>query len=244
MTNLESPQGVWGTAPGSAPGPEGPRQGDPRWRGVDHPRGQSTAGMQQGTYRSTRSTYLPDHTYLPDQQHYRWENPYSARPDDDTMRGFRNADTLNLIDPDAPARGLIRAAEAAEEERLLDADDRLALGVDEPATPAKGRVSWLAVLGVIFGVIGVLTALTGTLAPIALAAGAVGLFFSVAGFGATRKPYLASRPLAGLALLLSLGALALTAMVYSGQFDWLNRDDQVGWLRSWLDVRVPGLDRL
>ena len=150
---------------------------------------------------------------------------------------------LYLIDPDTPARGLVRAADAREREHLIGADDRLAWGVEEPVRVPHGRVSWLAELGLILGLTGVFAALTGTLAPIAVVAGGLGLIFSLAGFAATHKPYLASRPLATLALLLSLGALALAAMVYTGRFDWLNRDDQVGWFRDWLDARVPGLDR-
>ena len=196
-------------------------------RGVPGPMGPSQ-GVPGAAYTGPGTAYTPA----------RW---HAIDAVSDT-RDFGNADTLRLIDPDAPARGLLRAAADREAGRLLDADDRLALGV-EPEAPAKGRVSWSAVLGVMFGLTGVFAALTGTLTPIGLAAGALGVFWSVAGLVATRRPYVASRPLAGLALLLSAAALVLTAMVYSGEFDWLNRDDQVGWLRSWLDVRVPGLER-
>jgi drug/metabolite transporter (DMT)-like permease len=117
--------------------------------------------------------------------------------------------------------------------------------VGEPEVEVgRARVSWLAVIGLLFGTVGVLTALTGELAPIAVVAGVLGALFSVGGFVATGKRYLASRPLALLAIIVSLGGLAIAAMVYSGQFDWLNRDNQVGWLRDWLNSRIPGMDNL
>ncbi len=117
--------------------------------------------------------------------------------------------------------------------------------VGEPEVEVRrARVSWLAVIGLLFGTVGVLTALTGELAPIAVVAGVLGALFSIGGFVATGKRYLASRPLALLAIIVSLGGLAIAAMVYSGQFDWLNRDNQVGWLRDWLNSRIPGMDNV
>lgn len=128
---------------------------------------------------------------------------------------------------------------AADSERLIGADERLAVG--EPEVELRSaRVSWLAITGLVLGVVGVLGALTAELLPVAAVIGVVGLLFSIAGLYATRHRLLASRPLAVTALVVCLGALALAVMAYTGQFDWLNRTDQAGWLREWLNDRIPG----
>jgi drug/metabolite transporter (DMT)-like permease len=132
---------------------------------------------------------------------------------------------------------------AKEDLRDSDAgtrDERTVAAEPEEAL-RRARVSWLAVIGLLLGTVGVLAALTGELAPIAVIAGVLGLLCSFGGLVATGKRYLASRPLALLAILANLGALTVAVMVYSGQFDWLNRDNQVGWLRDWLNARVPGM---
>ena len=137
----------------------------------------------------------------------------------------------------APAR------HAADDTHMLSEDERLAIGEEAMLVP-KARVSWLAVLGLLLGAAGALVALTGQLAPVAIAAGVLGLILAIGGLAATRKPHVASRPLAITAIVFCLGALALAALYYTGQFDWLTRDDQVGWLRTWLDEQLPWLSRM
>lgn len=133
-----------------------------------------------------------------------------------------------------------RHAAGADDERLFGSDDRLAVG--EPDVDLRSaRVSWLAIFGLVLGVLGVLGALTAELLPVALVLGVVGLLFSFAGLYATRHRLLASRPLALTALLVSAAALVLGILAYTGQFDWLNQPDRAGWLRDWLDARIPGL---
>ncbi|MGH3715138.1 MAG: hypothetical protein ACRDT4_16995 [Micromonosporaceae bacterium] len=133
-----------------------------------------------------------------------------------------------------------RHAAGRGDERLIGEDERLAVG--EPDVDLRSaRVSWMAVIGLLLGVVGVLGALTAELQPVAGVIGVVGLLFAIAGLYATRHRLLASRPLAVLAVLVCLGAVALVVVAYTGQFDWLDRTDQVGWLRQWLDDRIPGL---
>ncbi|MQA25807.1 MAG: hypothetical protein GEU94_10070 [Micromonosporaceae bacterium] len=143
---------------------------------------------------------------------------------------------------DTPARAQARHG-ADDDRHLLSEEERPAVG--EAAVPAaKARVSWLSVTGLVLGVSGALAALTGVLAPIAVAAAVVGLLLAVGGLSAARRPHVASRPLAVTAIVFCLGALALAGLAYSGQFEWLNRPDQAGWLRDWLDQRVPWLSRV
>ncbi|HEX6073747.1 MAG TPA: hypothetical protein VFZ32_00595 [Micromonosporaceae bacterium] len=171
-----------------------------------------------------------------------------ARPGTDWVsRDRRDFDSTQNIDPEASVRGTGRHA-VRPGEQFVDMDQRMAYGDEEYEEEPyrepyrRVRVSWLAVLGLVFGLLGVLAALTGVLAPIGLAAGGIGLLFGFAGLVATGRPHLASRPLAVAALLVSIGALGLAGLALSGEFSWLNRDDQAGWLRDWLDARLPWLE--
>ncbi|HEX2418881.1 MAG TPA: hypothetical protein VHJ83_12280 [Micromonosporaceae bacterium] len=147
------------------------------------------------------------------------------------------------IYPDLPARGRHPVPPG---EHFIDADERLTFGEEERGgelyPQRRARVSLAAELGLIFGLLGILAALTGVLAPIGFAAGSVGLLFGFAGLATTRRPYVASGPLAVTGLLLSLGALVLAWLAMNGDIDWLSRDDQAGWLRDWLDARFPWLE--
>jgi hypothetical protein len=171
-----------------------------------------------------------------------------ARPGTDWVsRDRRDPDSTQVIGPDAAsARGSGRHA-VAPREHFIDTDQRMAFsdeGYDtEPYQEGyRARVSWLAVLGLVLGVVGVLAALTGALAPVGLLAGAVGLLAGLAGLITTRRPHLASRPLAVIGLLVSLGALVLAWLAMNGDYGWLSRGDQAGWLRDWLDARLPWLE--
>ncbi|MGH3734600.1 MAG: hypothetical protein ACRDT6_03095 [Micromonosporaceae bacterium] len=129
-----------------------------------------------------------------------------------------------------------RHAETGEDERLIGDI------AGEPEVELRSaRVSWLAITGLVLGVLGIVGTLTTELLPIGALLGVVGLLFALAGLYATRHRLLASRPLALVALVVCLGAVALAVMAYSGQFDWLDRADQAGWLRQWLNDRIPGL---
>lgn len=152
-----------------------------------------------------------------------------------------------VVDPDAPARGRARPTTAGEREHFIDTDERLTFADEEYGEPyeeaqRRARVSWSAVFGLVFGVIGLLAGLTGALAPVALLAGAIGLLLALGGLAATGHNNVASRPLAMLGLLVSLAALVLAALAIGGGFEWLNRDDQAGRLRDWLDARLPWLE--
>ena len=107
----------------------------------------------------------------------------------------------------------------------------------------RARVSWLAVLGLLLGVAGALASVTGELAPLGLGIGLLGSLFSFGGLVATGRKDIASRPLAVVALLANLTAIGLAVMAFTGQFDWLNRTNQPGWLRDRLNEWIPGLER-
>ncbi|MGH3658010.1 MAG: hypothetical protein ACRDUA_15250, partial [Micromonosporaceae bacterium] len=122
----------------------------------------------------------------------------------DPERDLRVSD-WNLTYRPAPQRSRPRHAAEPDDDELFvdhffDADERLAMGDDEAYEYRKARVSWLSVTGLILGVIGMSSALTSDLAPIGLAAGFVGLMLAVGGLVASTRPYVASQPLALLAL--------------------------------------------
>jgi hypothetical protein len=168
-----------------------------------------------------------------------------ARPATDWVsRDRREGYGTPAPDPDAPVRGRHAVPPG---EHFIDANERLTFGDDQYPTepyqePVRARVSWLAELGLVLGLLGIIAALTGVLAPVGLVAGAGGLLFGFAGLAATSRPDVASRPLAVTGLLLSLGALVLAWLAMNGEIGWLNRDDQAGWLRDWLDARFPWLE--
>jgi hypothetical protein len=159
-------------------------------------------------------------------------------------RDHQDFDSTQSLDPDAQVHSGRHAV--APREHLIDTDQRMAFGDEEyeaePYQHHRARVSWAAVLGLVLGVVGGLAALTGVLAPVGLLAAAVGVLFGLVGLAATGRPHIASRPLAVTGLLISIGALALAWLAMNGDYDWLTRDDQAGWLRDWLDARLPWLE--
>ncbi len=106
------------------------------------------------------------------------------------------------------------------------------------------RVSGLAILGLILGVVGVCAVLTGQLAPEGLLLGALGVLASLAGLAATRHRWITGRGVATLSLLVAIlaGGLALLAM--TGRYAWLNaHTDRVHTWHTWLVAHVRWLRR-
>jgi len=109
-----------------------------------------------------------------------------------------------------------------------------------PVRQAPARMSLLATLGLILGVLGVAVALTGLLAPWAIAVGALGLLFSFGGIIAGVRPNVAGRGLGTLGVLLSGTAVVFGILAMTGQVSWLDSDvDQVARLNDWLDAQLP-----
>jgi hypothetical protein len=159
-------------------------------------------------------------------------------------RDRQDSDNTQVMDPRAQVHSGRHAV--APHEHFIDTDQRMAFGDEEyetePYRQHHARVSWAAVLGLVLGLVGLLAALTGALAPVGLLAGAVGVLFGLVGLATTRRPHIASRPLAVTGLLVSIGALGLAWLAMTGDYGWLNRGDQAGWLRDWLDARLPWLE--
>ncbi len=108
----------------------------------------------------------------------------------------------------------------------------------------RAHTSWAAVLGLILGVSAVYAALTVQLSTIGVILGALGLILGLIGLSRTRKRRVASRPLALLAILVSLVGVGLAILAISGDVSWLSGDDRVGQLYDWLDRNVPWLTEL
>lgn len=255
MANLDSPRGARGPGPADqAPGQEPQPQTQP----LAPPTGQQ--GAQPGP--QTPPGYPPQTAnYPPPYPSNRPPAPmgttYSGVPPtvdtpaeprrtgtDWASRDRQDFDSTQAIDPDAQVHSGRHAV--APREHLIDTDQRMAFGDEEyeaePYQHHRARVSWAAVLGLVLGVVGGLAALTGVLAPVGLLAGAVGVLFGLVGLAATGRPHIASRPLAVTGLLISIGAVVLAWLAMYGDYAWLNRDDQAGWLRDWLDARLPWLE--
>lgn len=250
MANLDSPRGARGSGPADqAPGQE-PAQ--PQARPVAPPTGQPEPQLPPG-YQPQVANYPPTHpgsrppasmgtTYsgVPPTV----DTPAEPGRTDWVSRDRRDFDSTQVIDPDAQVHTGRHAV--PPHEHLIDTDQRMAFGDEEyetePYQPYRARVSWAAVLGLVLGVVGALAALTGVLAPVGLLAGAAGVLFGLIGLAATRRPHVASRPLAVIGLLISIGALLLAWLAMYGDYGWLSRDDQAGWLRDWLDARLPWLE--
>ncbi|WP_432828172.1 DUF308 domain-containing protein [Dactylosporangium sp. CA-092794] len=139
-----------------------------------------------------------------------------------------------------PAVGVVdRDRDTASLKRTIDREpDTVAEPV--PARQAPARVSLLATLGLILGIVGVAAALTGLLAPWAIAVGALGLVFSFGGIIAGVRPNVAGRGLGTLGVLVSGTAVVFGILALTGQVGWLDsHTDQVARLKDWLDTQLP-----
>jgi hypothetical protein len=101
--------------------------------------------------------------------------------------------------------------------------------------PASAAVSTWAVLGLIVSVVGVCATLTGLLAPEGAAVGLLGLLISIGGLVAAGRPGVNGRGVAGIAVLIALGALTLAGLAATGRYSWLNSStNEITTWHSWL----------
>ncbi len=256
MANLDSPRGA--RRPESADQAPGPEATQPQTQPVAPPTGQPGAQPEPQAppgYQPQAGTYPPTHPG--NRPPASMGTTYSGVPPtvdtpaeprrtgtDWVSRDRRDFDSTQVLDPDAQVHSGRHAV--APREHFIDTDERMAFGDEEyeaePYQHYRARVSWAAVFGLVLGVVGALAALTGVLAPVGLLAGAAGVLFGLVGLATTRRPHIASRPLAVTCLLISIGALVLAWLAMYGDYGWLNRDNQASWLRDWLDARLPWLE--
>jgi hypothetical protein len=113
--------------------------------------------------------------------------------------------------------------------------------VERPVEPAPRwvRVSALATLGLIVGLIALAATLTGLLAPVGVAVGVIGGAISAGGLVGASRRGVTGHSVALLGLLLSIGAIVLGVLAIGGYLPWLDsRTDEVAKVRGWLDAHL------
>jgi hypothetical protein len=106
------------------------------------------------------------------------------------------------------------------------------------------HTSFAATLSLIIGVAAVLAALSGRLAPVAVAAGVVGLLFAAAGLAAVSRRHVTGHHVALFGLVFSIAGVVLGILAINKSASWLNVDvDQVSRLRDWLNSEWSWLKR-
>jgi hypothetical protein len=116
--------------------------------------------------------------------------------------------------------------------------ERPAEPVVEPA-PRWVRVSALATLGLIVGVVALATTMTGLLAPVGVALGVLGGAISAGGLVGASRRGVTGHSVALLGLLASIAAIVLGVLAVAGYLPWLDsKTDEVARLRDWLNAHV------
>jgi hypothetical protein len=106
------------------------------------------------------------------------------------------------------------------------------------------HTSFAATLSLIVGVCAVLAALSGRLAPVAVAAGVLGLLFAAAGLAAVSRRTVTGHHVALFGLVFSIAGVVLGVLAINKTASWLNVDvDQVSRLRDWLNTEWSWLKR-
>jgi hypothetical protein len=108
----------------------------------------------------------------------------------------------------------------------------------EPA-PRWVRVSFLATLGLIVGVVALATTMTGLLAPVGVAVGVLGGAISAGGLVGASRRGVTGHSVALLGLLASIAAIVLGVLAVAGYLPWLDsKTDEVARARDWLNAHV------
>jgi hypothetical protein len=112
--------------------------------------------------------------------------------------------------------------------------------VTEPVdAPRWARVSAMATLGMIVGLVALGTTLTGLLAPVGVAIGVVGGAISAGGLVGASRRGVTGHSIALLGLLASIAAIVLGVMAIGGYLPWLDsKTDEVLRVRDWLNAHL------
>ncbi len=112
--------------------------------------------------------------------------------------------------------------------------------VVEPAPPPRWvRVSALATLGLVVGLVSLIATLTGLLAPAGVALGVLGGAISAGGLVGASRRGVTGHSVALLGLLCSIAAIVLGVMAIGGYLPWLDsRTDEVAKIRDWLNAHL------
>jgi hypothetical protein len=106
------------------------------------------------------------------------------------------------------------------------------------------HTSFGATLSLIVGVCAVLAALSGRLAPVAIAAGVVGLLLAGVGLAAVSRRTVTGHHVALFGLVFSIAGVVLGILAINKTASWLNVDvDQASRLRDWLNTEWTWLKR-
>jgi hypothetical protein len=119
----------------------------------------------------------------------------------------------------------------------------------EPAQPAavphvRAHTSALATVALVVGVAATCAALTGRLAPLAVVVGGLGALLAIGGLGTASRRGVTGHGVALLALLFSVGGIALGIMAINDTLPWLSSGtDHVAQVRDWFDAHLSWLKR-
>ncbi len=111
----------------------------------------------------------------------------------------------------------------------------------EPVEPAPRwvRVSALATLGMIIGLLALAATFTGLLAPVGVAAGVLGGAISAGGLVGASRRGVTGHSVALLGLLFSIAAIVLGFLAMGGYLPWLDSStNTVARAREWLDAHL------
>jgi hypothetical protein len=118
----------------------------------------------------------------------------------------------------------------------------------EPATepvveaPRWARVSAMATIGLIVGMVALGATMTGLLAPVGVAVGVVGGAISAGGLVGASRRGVTGHSIALLGLLASIAAIVLGVMAIGGYLPWLDsKTDEVTRARDWLNAHLTFL---
>ena len=106
--------------------------------------------------------------------------------------------------------------------------------------PRWARVSGMATLSLILGVVALSATFTGLLAAQGVALGVIGGAVAAGGLVGAGRPGSTGHSVAFLGMIASLGAILLGILAIGGELSWLNsRTDEVARVHNWLISQLP-----
>jgi hypothetical protein len=155
----------------------------------------------------------------------------------ETTDGTETTETTERIKTRRPVIDARRARATAVVDRPVDEPTVTERPVER--APRWARVSALATLGLIVGLVALGTTLTGLLAPVGVAVGVVGGAISAGGLVGASRRGVTGHSAALLGLLFSIAAITLGILAIGGYLPWLDsHTDEVARLRDWLNTHL------